>query len=98
MKYSNLDLGTIEAVINKLGGIEGVKQFLSGELTVSKPDSNWREKDDFIFFSTLTLHDGVSPKWIKCLEEKGFRIGDCLKATLRSDGLQINLCSRVSSS
>ncbi len=29
MKYATLDLGTIEAVFNKLGGLEGAKRFLS---------------------------------------------------------------------
>lgn len=33
-KYSSLDLGTIEAVVNKLGGLEGVKHFLRGEVGV----------------------------------------------------------------
>lgn len=36
MKYSKLDLGTIEAVVNKLGGMEGVQKFLRGELMVSE--------------------------------------------------------------
>jgi len=35
MKYSNLDLGTIEAVVNKLGGMEGVQRFLRGEISVT---------------------------------------------------------------
>jgi hypothetical protein len=35
MKYPRLDLGTIEAVVNKLGGIDGVQRFLRDELTVS---------------------------------------------------------------
>ena len=34
MKYSNMDWGTMEAVVNKLGGMEGVKLFLRGELEV----------------------------------------------------------------
>jgi hypothetical protein len=29
-KYASLDLGTIEAVFNKLGGLEGAKRFLQG--------------------------------------------------------------------
>lgn len=33
-KYSTLDLGTIEAVFNKLGGIEGAQRFLRGEVGV----------------------------------------------------------------
>ncbi|OGY43229.1 MAG: hypothetical protein A3B89_01065 [Candidatus Buchananbacteria bacterium RIFCSPHIGHO2_02_FULL_40_13] len=34
MKYGNVTLGKIEAVWNKLGGEDGVNQFLRGELTV----------------------------------------------------------------
>ncbi|MDP2593619.1 MAG: hypothetical protein Q8P52_03160 [bacterium] len=37
MKYSKLDLGTIEAIMNKLGGEEGAERFLRGELTVIVP-------------------------------------------------------------
>lgn len=34
MKYNNLDLGTIEAVVNKLGGMNGLKNFLSNKTQV----------------------------------------------------------------
>ena len=30
MKYGELNLGQIEAIVNKLGGMEGVQRFLSG--------------------------------------------------------------------
>ncbi|TSC96796.1 MAG: Uncharacterized protein Athens071426_533 [Parcubacteria group bacterium Athens0714_26] len=36
MKYGELNLGQIEAIVNKLGGMEGVQQFLSGTLVVAK--------------------------------------------------------------
>lgn len=36
MKYKNLDLGIIEAVFNKLGGIKGAKDFLSNKIQVVK--------------------------------------------------------------
>ena len=36
VKYSELTLGTIEAVINKLGGMEGVQAFLRDELVLTK--------------------------------------------------------------
>lgn len=42
MKYANINLGTIEAIINKLGGEEGVKKFLSGELVVSTAKPVWK--------------------------------------------------------
>lgn len=35
MKYSELNLGQVEAIVNKLGGMDGVQRFLRGELTVS---------------------------------------------------------------
>lgn len=34
MKYNKLDLGTIEAVVNKLGGMEGVNKFLSNKTRI----------------------------------------------------------------
>ena len=34
MKYGKLTLGQVEAVVNKLGGMEGVKRFLSGETVI----------------------------------------------------------------
>ena len=34
MKYGILNLGQIEAIVNKLGGMEGVQRFLSGETVV----------------------------------------------------------------
>lgn len=34
MKYGDLNLGQIEAIVNKLGGMDGVRRFLSGELVV----------------------------------------------------------------
>ena len=35
MKYSDMTLGTIEAVVNKLGGEDGVRRFLAGELMLT---------------------------------------------------------------
>lgn len=41
MKYSELNLGQIEAIGNKLGGMTGIAQFLSGDLVVvAKTASN----------------------------------------------------------
>lgn len=37
-KYKELDLGTIEAIVNKLGGLEGVQKFLSSGLILKIPD------------------------------------------------------------
>lgn len=43
MKYASLDLGTIEGVFNKLGGLEGAQRFLRGELVVTEP-----KRSDFL--------------------------------------------------
>ena len=34
MKYASLELGTIEAIVNKLGGMEGAHRFLRGDAEV----------------------------------------------------------------
>ena len=34
MKYGELNLGQVEAIVNKLGGMEGVKRFLAGNIEV----------------------------------------------------------------
>lgn len=34
MKYGELNLGQVEAIVNKLGGMNGVQRFLSGEIVV----------------------------------------------------------------
>ena len=35
MKYAEMNWGTMEAVVNKLGGMEGVKAFLRGDVTIA---------------------------------------------------------------
>jgi hypothetical protein len=37
MKYANMDWGTMEAVVNKLGGMDGVHRFLSNEFKLTDP-------------------------------------------------------------
>lgn len=87
MKYARLELGTIEAVINKLGGMEGVEKFLRDELQVFEPTRSWREEDGVIYFS-VTPDGTTGPGWIKRLEKKKFQIGDYAKSILRSDDFQ----------
>jgi hypothetical protein len=83
MKYSTMDWGTMEAVVNKLGGIDGVQRLLRGETTVSEPARRWREQDGVIYFS-VTSDGTTGEQWIERLEKKGFRIGDYAKSVLRS--------------
>lgn len=74
---------SIEAVLNKLGGIDGARRFLRDELPVSKPIRSWREEDGVIYFSvTSDGTEGVD--WIKRLEGNGFLIGVYAKQVLRT--------------
>lgn len=83
MKYGELNLGQVEAVVNKLGGMEGVQKFLRGEITVSDPERAWREQDDVIYFSVIS--NGITgEEWIERLESGGFRVKDNAKSVLRS--------------
>jgi len=81
MKYAELNLGTVEAIVNKLGGMDGVRRFLRGEPTVSESARRWREQDGVIYFSVTST---TGPEWIERLEKNGFRISDYAKSVLRS--------------
>jgi len=83
MKYSKLDPGQIEAIVNKLGGMNGVQRFLCGEITVSEPECAWREEDGVIYF-TVTSDGTTGSEWIERLEKKGFRVSGYAKSVLRS--------------
>ena len=53
MKYNDWTLGQIEAVFNKLGGDDGVRRFLAGELVVKPVDRNW------LTWKTIKLGTGI---------------------------------------
>ena len=74
---------SIEAVFNKLGGVEGARRFLCGELSVSEPTCSWREEDGVIYFS-VTSDGTTGEEWITRLESKGLRAGNYAKQVLRS--------------
>jgi hypothetical protein len=78
-----MDLGTIEAVINKLGGEEGVAKFLRGDLAVAEPTRRWREQDGVIYLS-VTSNGTTGPQWIERLEKKNFRPSRWAKDVLNS--------------
>lgn len=42
MKYGEITFGQMEAIVNKLGGTEGVKRFLSGETVVKQTFKVWK--------------------------------------------------------
>ena len=85
MKYGNLTLGRMEAVINKLGGMDGVDRFLRGEITVSEPERVWREQDGVIYFS-VTSNGMTGEEWIGHLGSNDFHVSAYAKEVLRSPG------------
>lgn len=73
MKYGELTLGQVEALVNKLGGMEGVQRFLSDKLLVSattKVLQTWK-----------TIRLGTSLKtaddFRAGIKTAGMYIGDC---------------------
>jgi len=74
---------SVEAVFNKLGGVEGARRFLCDELVISESTNLWREENGAIFFS-VTSNGLTGEEWITRLESKGFRVSDYAKQLLRS--------------
>jgi len=72
MKYNDWTLGQVEAVFNKLGGDDGVRRFLAGELVVRPADRNWPT------WKTIKLGTGFknAADFRKALKDCGMRIGD----------------------
>lgn len=74
MKYGELTLGKVEAIVNKLGGMEGVQRFLSGQTEVTAVK----------FFSEVWATIRLSARrdakdyavFKKSLERKDLTIGD----------------------
>lgn len=72
MKYGELNLGQVEAMVNKLGGMEGVRRFLAGELVVKEMECQLK------VWKTIKLGTGLktADDFRKFLEENGFRLSD----------------------
>ncbi len=82
MKYADLDLGTIEAVFNKLGGIEGAKDFLRtpNGLTVFE-----RNKHGHVVVTIISLSLSLTgAQEIQRLEAAGYKVGSYAKSCLIS--------------
>ncbi len=90
MKYGKLNLGQIEALVNKHGGIEGVQRFLRGEPSLSESALPWREEDGIIYFPVVS--NGMSgTEWVKYLEGKGICLSKEAKKALYSSDFKPTL-------
>ncbi|MFZ2832027.1 MAG: hypothetical protein WAZ40_02645 [Minisyncoccia bacterium] len=72
IKYPRLDLGQIEAIVNKLGGMEGVQRFLSGEMVIKASERN------FPIWKTIRLGTGLKTPddFRAAIKAAGMYIGD----------------------
>lgn len=68
MKYGELNLGQIEAVVNKLGGMDGVHRLLANELTIQAVASSWP------VWKTITIGGVLPSELTGHLERHGFRL------------------------
>ncbi|MBU4453086.1 hypothetical protein KKH24_02410 [Patescibacteria group bacterium] len=76
---------SVEAVFNILGGVDGARRLLRGELVVSEPIRPWYEKDGIIYLSSPLIADGTTgADWITRLEGAGKSVSRYAKSVLRS--------------
>ena len=85
MKYGELNLGQVEAIVNKLGGMSGVSKFLSGDLVVTEtviptpaPKPIPRNVEP-VFLPSITSDGRTGKQFTKSLEKAGYRVGDYAK-------------------
>lgn len=82
MKYASLDLGTVEAVFNKLGGLEGAHAFLRGEQKLAPVSFERNEYGHVVLtFDGLAL---TGEQEVERLIAAGFRVSDWAKSCLLS--------------
>jgi len=72
MKYGELNLGQVEAIVNKLGGMDGVRRLLSGESVVKMVEQT------FAIWKTIKLGTGLktADDFRKALKQSGYKIGN----------------------
>jgi len=72
MKYGEITFGQMEAIVNKLGGMDGVQRFLSDELVVSTSAKVWKT------WRTVKLGTGlkIANDFRKAIKQSGMEISE----------------------
>jgi len=85
MKYSKLNLGKIEALVNKLGGEEGLKEFLSGKTEVVKKPVMFKKLPEIISISEKAELKIIKSD-IKCPASDGKKLFSELDDSIKKTG------------
>ncbi len=103
MKYKDLTLGKVEAVVNKMGGIEGMEKFLRGETNLSFPNGKrawtiWKTIRIGNFTNVIDLSNSLNKNEvnfdsIETLLDKSFKINpekdvDLVLVSLKDLGIE----------
>lgn len=84
MKYGEVNLGQVEAAINKLGGIEGWNALLRDELEIKSKPLPFPKNEHGHYIIEVTGLNLTGVEEITHLEQLGFRVGDYAKSMLIS--------------
>ena len=88
MKYGNVNLGQIEAAINRFGGEENFHRFLRGELTVSPPPRNWCLAEDGTIRFSVTSTGETGEEWANWFKANGYDLGSEAEFILHSNSFR----------
>ena len=84
MKYGEVNLGQVEAAINKLGGIDGWNALLRDELEIKSKPLLFSKNEHGHYIIEVTGLNLTGAEEIVRLEQLGFRIRDYTKQCLLS--------------
>ncbi|MGK2848475.1 MAG: hypothetical protein ACSLEX_00150 [Minisyncoccota bacterium] len=84
MKYGEVNLGQVEAVINKLGGIEGWNALLRNELEIKSKPLPFPKNEHGHYIIEVTGLNLTGAQEITRLESLGFLVSDCAESILIS--------------
>ncbi|MBU1032772.1 hypothetical protein KJ937_02475, partial [Patescibacteria group bacterium] len=84
MKYGELNLGQIEALVNKLGGMEGVRKFLRDELVVRELDPKELKP-----WQNIKLGTHAKDELVRELEVSDFHVSDWAKDMMAQDAFTV---------
>ncbi len=88
MKYGKLTFGQMEAIVNKLGGMEGVQLLLQGELIVQPRLSPYPKNENTHYVLSIVGKNLPGEEEIAKLEEKDLTIKEGAREILTSAGIE----------